>query len=163
VRLVLCGPDDEGHGAALHALVERLGAREQVVFERPVEGDDKWALLRGARVVVLASDNENFGNVVLEAMAVARPTVVTEGVGACTIVREADAGIVCGTSQAALAAALSETLTAPEQATARGERGQRFVAEHLTWERIAERMAERYADMLRKSSSSAHRSSTAPC
>ena len=46
---------------------------DRVTFTGPVHGADKAALLAGAQLLVLPSYSENFGNVVLEAMAAGRP------------------------------------------------------------------------------------------
>src|SRR6185503_16990742 len=68
--------------------------RERVAFVGPVYGDDKAALLQHAMLLVLPSSSENFGNVVVEAMAAGCPVVVTPEVGAADIVRESGAGAV---------------------------------------------------------------------
>ena len=50
---------------------------ERIRFLGPVDDIRKWGLLRSARMLVLPSLSENFGNVVLEAMAVGLPVVLT--------------------------------------------------------------------------------------
>ena len=145
VRLVVCGPDEAGHTAELERAAHRAGVTSQVRFEAPVHGDDKWALLSGARFVILPSDNENFGNTVLEAMAVARPVLVTERVGTARIVRESEAGLVCAAEPHALRAAALALWDNPALGDAYGNAGKSCVERHYGWREVAARMADAYA------------------
>jgi glycosyltransferase involved in cell wall biosynthesis len=145
VQLVICGPDDEGYTAELERVAHRHGVTSQLHFEGPVQGDDKWALLAGARFVILPSDNENFGNVVLEAMAVGRPVIVTEHVGAARIVRESEAGLVCAAEPAAVRAAMQALWENASLADAHGRSGRACVQQRFGWQQVAARMADAYA------------------
>ena len=65
----------------LEALARRNGVADRVRFLGPAHDERKWALLAQARMLVLPSYSENFGNVVLEAMASGCPVIVTPEVG----------------------------------------------------------------------------------
>jgi glycosyltransferase involved in cell wall biosynthesis len=147
IRLVICGPDDEGFTEKLERVGHEQGVSAQVRFEGPVGGDDKWALLAAARFVILPSDNENFGNVVLEAMAVGRPVVVTERVGASTLVRDAEAGLVCAADPGALREAMQALWGDVAAADAHGQAGRAYVRERFGWPRVAARMVEAYSEI----------------
>ena len=84
--LVVAGNDEDNYRPELDQLARRCGVRERVHFVGPVHRTDKAALLRKAKLLVLPSYSENFGNVVLEAMAAGCPVVVTPEVGAASIV-----------------------------------------------------------------------------
>jgi glycosyltransferase involved in cell wall biosynthesis len=145
IRLVLCGPDDEGLSTRLQAQIDEWGLGMQVQLRPAVSGTDKWELLAGARFLVLPSDNENFGNVVVESLAAGRPAVVTSGVGAGEVVRAADAGAVCDPSVESMGHAMRRLWRDRRLADAMGERGRKYVATHLTWAAVARSMADRYA------------------
>ena len=68
----------------------RVGAAwsDRVRFLGPVHGEKKWALLSSAHILALPSYSENFGNVVLEAMAVGCAVIVTPEVGMASVVHE---------------------------------------------------------------------------
>jgi glycosyltransferase involved in cell wall biosynthesis len=149
VRLVICGNDEEGLGEQLRHQAAELGVADRVEFAAPVQGRAKWSLLSAARFVVLASDNENFGNVIPEALAVGRPAVVTRGVGAGELLIAAEAGVVCDPSEHALGEAMRGLWRDPQRADRMGGRGRQYVAAHLTWDGIARSMAERYAALAR--------------
>jgi glycosyltransferase involved in cell wall biosynthesis len=145
MRLVICGPDDERMTAELQALARDAGVESQVSFEAAVEGPDKWALLQAARIVVLASDNENFGNVVPEAMWMGTPVVVSDQIGARDVVEKAGCGLVCGRDEGALRQALRTLWQDPALCARMGAAGQRFAREHLTWHDVALEMQACYA------------------
>lgn len=145
LRLVICGPDDEEFTAELQRIAEQAGVARQVRFEPPVAGADKWALLRGARCVVLASDNENFGNVVPEALWMGTPVVISDQTGASDIVIESGGGLVCAREESALRGALVTLFADSEERRAMGAAGQRFARRELTWARVAQKMIACYA------------------
>jgi glycosyltransferase involved in cell wall biosynthesis len=147
-ELVLAGDDDEGYRATMGALANNLGVARRVRFLGPVHGPKKWALLKSAQVLALPSYSENFGNVVLEAMAVGCPVVVTPEVGLASVVRDSGAGLVTLGHAEALGQALHSILSDPNAARAMGEAGRRTVAQRFTWEAIAGDMERAYQQIL---------------
>ncbi|MBK8907413.1 MAG: glycosyltransferase [Rhodospirillales bacterium] len=73
--LVIVGNDEEEYQRSLKGLAFREGVADRVHFLGPVHGPEKWSWLRAAAMLVLPSYSENFGMVVLEAMAVGCPVV----------------------------------------------------------------------------------------
>lgn len=148
VRLLLCGPDDDGHRAKLEARARQLGLQAQLHFFGPVAGDDKWTLLAGARFLVLPSYSESFGNAVIEALAVGRPAIVTDTVGTADVVRAAGAGIVCAGEPTALREAMLRLWRERDIADQMGAAGARHAREHLRWDAVARAMATRYRQLV---------------
>ena len=149
VSLILAGPDDEGLTAPLRAHADRVGLRHRVEFRGPVDQAAKSLLLAESACLVLPSLNENFGNVVIEAMAHECPVVVTPDVGAREVVEESGAGeTATDTSAFAIALAIARILDAPAAAHAAGVRGRRYVSERLTWPAVAARMVTVYEEAI---------------
>ncbi len=136
-RLIVAGNDEENYLA-------QLPRSDRVTFAGPVGGEEKDELLRRASVLVLPSMSENFGNVVLEAMAVETPVVVTPGVGLAPDVAAAGAGLVSDGAPQPLAAAIASILNDRVTAEAMGRRGRALVESRFTWERVAAEMEEAY-------------------
>jgi len=147
-HLVLAGNDEENYRPILDALAETCNVRDRITFTGPVQGADKAALLQHAAIVVLPSYSENFGNVVLEAMAVGCPVVVTPEVGAADIVREYCAGLVIDGNPATLGNGLRDMLKNTEELALMGKRGRRAVEEHFTWGAVANQMEPVYHQVL---------------
>jgi glycosyltransferase involved in cell wall biosynthesis len=150
-RLLIVGGDDEGLQPALEREALQLGVTERIEFLGQRDGAQKWQLLRNARFLILPSYNENFGNVVAEAMAVRCPVIVTPEVGAAEIVRRAGAGIVAEGDAATLGAAMERLWTRGEDREQFGFAGAEYVREHLSWDAIARVFAQEYAEILRAS------------
>ena len=100
--------------------------------------------------LVLPSLSENFGNVVLEAMAVEMPVVVTADVGLAADVASAGAGIVTSNLPEPLAAALHTLLRDSGARADMGRRGRALVEARFTWERVASQMEELYLHVARR-------------
>jgi glycosyltransferase involved in cell wall biosynthesis len=77
-KLRIVGPSEGGHRDELVALAQRLGV-VRVTFDAETYGADKDATFRSADLVVLASESENFGMVVAEALANGVPVIATKG------------------------------------------------------------------------------------
>lgn len=146
-RLVIAGNDDDGYQPSLEGMARHLGVADRVVFTGPVRGADKAALLRDARMLVLPSYSENFGNVVLEAMAAATPVVVTPEVGLAPSVRAIGAGLVAASDAEGIAHAIATLMTDPARREM-GARGQAAVRERFSWPAVAAQMASLYESVV---------------
>lgn len=149
VNLVVVGNDDENYRPQLEALAEKLGVRCRIHFVGPVYGAQKQALLQRAAVLVLPSYSENFGNVVLEAMAAGCPVAVTEEVGAAAIVQASGAGIVSAGDPVVLGQNLRRMLASPAMLQRMGNEGRQTVAARYSWESVAVQMESLYQNIIR--------------
>jgi len=146
IRLVIAGTDEEGYRGELEAQAAKGGVMARVVFCGPVHGEAKSALMARAQVLVLPSYSENFGNVVLEAMAAGCPVVVTREVGIADIVQTSGAGLVLDGAPEVLGSGLSRLLRDAVLRRAMGERG-RAAASNYSWATVAERMERVYREV----------------
>ncbi|HEV7573141.1 MAG TPA: glycosyltransferase [Thermoanaerobaculia bacterium] len=157
VKVVIAGNDEENLTARLRAQAERNGIAGRVEFRGPVAGAEKEELFATATALVLPSLSENFGNVVLEAMAAAMPVIVTREVGLAADVEQAHAGIVIGGEPSSLAEAIQRLLRDPELRAQMGRRGRELVSERFTWDRVGREMEEQYLRIARPHESQAWR------
>ncbi len=147
-RLVIAGNDDDQYRPALEARAQQLGLADRVTFTGPVHGASKAALLTGAQLLVLPSYSENFGNVVLEAMAAGRAVVVTPEVGLAPVVASIGAGLVADGGPESLSRAMATLLRDPAQRLAMGKRGEQAVAERFSWPTVAAQMEALYESVI---------------
>jgi glycosyltransferase involved in cell wall biosynthesis len=138
VRFVIAGNDDEGLTPRLLELARQHGVADRVELVGPVYGPAKNELLARATLFVLLSTSENFGNAVLEALAMETPAVLSPDVGLADEVLRAGAGIVGLEGAGAL---LRDAGLRSEM----GRRGRALVESRFTWPRVAQEMEEAYA------------------
>ena len=77
-ELVIAGEGDRVYTEELESLVRELGIQECVRFAGHVEKEEKQKLLASSYVLVLPSHTENFGNVVVEALAQGTPVIASK-------------------------------------------------------------------------------------
>ena len=142
--LVVAGPDDEGYWDSLESQAAAAGVADRVVFRGPVHGQAKRALLRRADLLVLPSYSENFGNVVLEAMAAGCPVIVTPEVGSGSVVLATGGGRVVQGDPDSLGRGIADLLADAEARRAMGARGRAAMAADYSWAAVAERMEAVY-------------------
>ncbi len=144
VRLVLAGNDEDGYRAVLNEVAARVGVSSRVVYTGAVDGADKAALLAQARMLVLPSYSENFGNVVVEAMAAGCPAIVTPEVGMADAIGETGAGWVVDGDAVDLSGAIARLVTNAALRAEMGERGRQAAATRFSWATVAGEMEALY-------------------
>jgi glycosyltransferase involved in cell wall biosynthesis len=145
---LIAGNDEENYRPELEALARRCGVSDRVCFLGPVHGEKKWELLSSAEILALPSYSENFGNVVLEAMAAGRAVIVTPEVGIASIVHEAGCGIVVHGNSEKFGLEMKRLLDDHDRRRNMGRAGRRAVEAKYTWDVIGRQMLEVYTDIL---------------
>ena len=146
--LAVVGTDDENFAPQLAKLAAELRIADRVrILPRTVIGSEKERLFAAARLFVLPSYSENFGNTVLEAMRRGVPIVVTPEVGAAEIVRTSGAGLVVAGDMEPLSSAIRLLTADPALARSMGEAGRRHAAAHFTWDQVATQMEDLYSSL----------------
>jgi glycosyltransferase involved in cell wall biosynthesis len=142
-RLVIAGTDEEGLTPKLRERARLAGVADRVDFIGAIDPTAKWELLARASVLALPSLSENFGNVVLEAMMMETPVVLTPAVGLAPDVLAANAGIVTDDLAQAINTLLGDAAMREEM----GRNGRALVESKFTWPAVAARMEEAYCSI----------------
>lgn len=139
VELVIAGPGPAAQ-REIAAEAARLEPHPRVSFRGFVEGPEKWSLLRSVAGLVLTSDGESFGQVVLEALTVGTPVITTQRTPWAEL-EATGAGWWVEHQASAVAKAVAELLDPehPDRSTAA-----RALAETFSWRRAAEAFDEHY-------------------
>ena len=153
----IVGPDEVGHMAELKAEIKGEGIGEQgtgngervagveVVFTGAKHGEELEREYENCDVLVLPSWTENFGGVVVDALAHGKP-VIASRFTPWKVLEDERCGWWVDNSPETLAAAIKEACgaeglrTLPEM----GARGRRIVEEHYTWSAVCEKLIEAY-------------------
>jgi glycosyltransferase involved in cell wall biosynthesis len=147
-NLAIAGSSDDGYRGVIEKKVEELELTGTVRFVGSVEGEEKWQLYKESDLFVLPTFSENFGFVVVEALACGIPTITTKGAPwSDLITHQCGWWIDIGISP--LVEAMKEA-TSLSQARRRemGSRGRMLVASKYTWDRATEQMLDVYEWML---------------
>ena len=112
--------------------------------------DELPDFLRAADVLVIPSVREQFGQVIVEAMACERPAIAVRRYGPAEIVEDGETGwLVEPDDEAGLAHALVDAVNRPEDRARRGRRAADVARGRYAWSRVAERMASTLEATLR--------------
>jgi len=141
--LVIAGPDGNFRAAA-NELIAQHGLTDRVLFTGLVTGSDKVATLADADLLALPSYHENFGLVVVEALAAGTPVVVSDQVGLYPDVVEAGVGGVVVLDLARLSQELNRWLSDDGLRAGAGQIARNWVRTRFDWDTIAGRWEKHY-------------------
>jgi len=169
-HLVIAGPDEAGHKAELLTQAARLGLSvaeravspdgkvpltADVIFTGPVFDAQKTSLYQQADLFVLPTHSENFGVVILEALACGLPVITTKGAPwqrienvvrpTCDPSQPARAGWWIDIGVDPLVEALRKAIQATDEERARiGDNARWFAQEKYSWSSAAHAMNQAY-------------------
>jgi glycosyltransferase involved in cell wall biosynthesis len=148
-RLVIAGDGDAQYVASLKQLIRRLGGDDKVHMVGWLGGSAKVAALRGAALLVLVSQQENFGLVVAEALACGTPVLVSTEVNLADEIRAVEAGWVVPLEPTALLETLAYALGHDDERVRRGRAGCALARGRFTWPGVAAELASLYCAVAR--------------
>ncbi len=145
--LVLMGRD-WGERTALEARARRLGVADRIVWAGHVDDARSYrAVIRSAQALVLPSEWEAYGLVLLDALAAGTPVVATAVGAVPEVLRDGSAGrLVPYGDPTALAAALRAVRDDPATTRALVEHGREAVGS-LDWSVAADRLRALYREL----------------
>jgi D-inositol-3-phosphate glycosyltransferase len=134
--------------ARLQSLVSELGIKDLVLFLGKRNQEMLPYYYSAADVVVMPSHYESFGMVALEAMACGTPVVASQVGGLAFLVKDGVTGFVIPDNEPnLLAERLVDLISNPDLQHQLGRQGE-VLARDYSWDKIAGRIAEIYADLL---------------
>ncbi|HSV55384.1 MAG TPA: glycosyltransferase [Burkholderiaceae bacterium] len=144
-HLVIAGPDLTSYGAELRALLSshpNLAANVSLVGM--LEGEQKACALAHAELLVLPTLSENFGIVVLEALAAGMPVITTTAAPWEELITQG-CGWWVNPTATALEDGLRQALATPDsELRSMGERGRQLVLNRYSWDAAARSMVQVY-------------------
>jgi glycosyltransferase involved in cell wall biosynthesis len=139
--VIVGGHPGEWEGDHPAEVIDETGA-EAVYLAGWHEHDDLPDLLAGADALVLPSVREQFGQVIVEAMACGRPPIAVDAHGPAEIIEDGVTGwLVPPDDEAALGAAIAEAAGDPAERTRRGAGARRIARARYAWPALAGRLA----------------------
>jgi glycosyltransferase involved in cell wall biosynthesis len=106
----IAGTGDENYTELLKQRATQLGISEHIEWLGWQNRKEKYTALMQADLLALTSYNENFGNVIIEALHAGTPVLITEDTGISSFVKEHQLGWVCSTDVHDIALKLGEAV-----------------------------------------------------
>jgi glycosyltransferase involved in cell wall biosynthesis len=148
LQLVLAGPDHEGYAANVRTLAASLGVDQRIVFTGLLTGALKLGAYVDAELFVLPSYMENFGGVIIEALACGLPVVISDQVHIHRELRSAGAAVVTQCTVDSVAAGIRAVLTDPAARNRMSTTGRNLVCNHYTWDSSVPKLVAHYRELL---------------
>jgi glycosyltransferase involved in cell wall biosynthesis len=148
LRLVLAGPDHEDYGAEVRALAHHLGVADRVLFPGLISGDVKLAAFVDADLFVLPSYAENFGGVIIEALACGLPVVISDQVNIHRELSDAGAATVVTCSADSVAAGIDAALADTAGRRRIAALGPAIARNRYGWDAIVPRLIAHYTEAI---------------
>ena len=145
-RLVFVGDGDAGYVDQLKILARQRGLNRDAVFAGWLDGDHKYAALKGASLLAMPSYQENFGISLIEAMACGVSVLVSPHVNLAPDIEKADVGWVAALREDKLADALAEALGNDQERLRRGNNGRELASSYGSAE-VATRLINLYSNL----------------
>ena len=149
---VIAGSGDPSYEAEIDRLLQDHKLSDRTFRVGFVEGEKKNICLQGADLFVLTSHSENFGVVVLEALASRLPVVLTPGVALSDLINTHRLGEVAELNEGTIAKSIEYLLHNPELRASIGEQARPLVLERYTWKAIGAQLGDRYKAALTQKS-----------
>jgi glycosyltransferase involved in cell wall biosynthesis len=141
------GHPGEWEGEHPADVVDALGATD-VFLAGWHDHKELPAIYNACDAMVLASVREQFGSVLVEAMACGLPAIAVDRYGPADIVRDGETGwLVEPDDEAALAAAMVEAVNHPEDRRRRGVAARRDARKRFAWPALSGRLAAVFDDV----------------
>ena len=155
-QLRIVGPDSGGYESRLKDVAAKLGCTESVVFPGSKLGAELIREYLDCDCLVLPSFSENFGGVVIDAMAAGKPVITSKATPWSELEGDDDhvsngvgdrhrCGWWIDNDPTSLSSAISAMMALPdEERHAMGARGRTLVQAKYTWKAVAEQMVSVY-------------------
>lgn len=145
-NIIVAGPEDDlakGYQKTLEDTLDNYGLTDKVHLIGMVAGDEKLSLYRVCDLFVLPTHQENFGFVLVEAMACGTAVITSFGVDIWKEIQEAGASIVNNTP-VDVATEIARLLNEPSILQGTSERSREWVFEALDSRKIADEYFSMY-------------------
>ena len=143
-NLIVAGSGEKSYELKIQDYITDKQLEHKVKMIGFVQGTLKQQLLTQADLFVLTSYSENFGIVVLEALAAGTPTLLTPGVALAALVQDNDLGWVCELEPSDITQTLETALSNSDAIQEKGARAQQLVRANYSWKAIAQKLTQQY-------------------
>jgi glycosyltransferase involved in cell wall biosynthesis len=143
-QLVIAGTGDERYESILKRRADSKDIKEHTMFVGFVAGRTKISLYQTAEVLVVPTEQENFGFVFFESLAAGTPVVTTRGADTWPEILASGAGDIVDATPHAIADAIEKILIDPKAARQRGSEGREWTLQYCNPSRVRQEYERLY-------------------
>lgn len=144
--LIIGKKEDDGYVRYLNKLSKELA--NSVIWHEPVPGDEVWDYYFSSNLFVLPSYDENFGMVVVEAMACGLPVLISKNVGIWREVKADGAGLAANQDVDEIASILKNLIKDEKLLKQMSENARKSSENRFDIDKVASLMVEAYENVL---------------
>ncbi|MBR8833968.1 MAG: glycosyltransferase [Stigonema ocellatum SAG 48.90 = DSM 106950] len=149
-RMIFVGGDDDGTKAKLEQQFQAANLSQRVRFLEGCEPKQLPAIYSAANLFVLPSRHENFGNVIVEALACGCPVLISDKVGLHDEVAEGGVGWVRSRVTPTWTDALRELIQSPCQLKTLTFTARTWIESMFSIHKASQQMANHYMRIIKK-------------
>ena len=148
INLVIAGNDEENYSVYLYSIAVKYKLQDRVFFIGEILGKQKSNFYKFAKILVLPSYSENFGNVLLEALYMGCPVAATKDVGLHDELVTNGVAISLPDEIEAMGTCLQESMVDNILLKKIGEKGRSLVLKKYSWGELAVKVELAYSNYM---------------
>jgi poly(glycerol-phosphate) alpha-glucosyltransferase len=145
---ILIGPDYKGNSKKFLILAQELGCAKNFDLVGPLYDQQKYDAIESADIYVLPSFTEGVSLAMLDAMACAKPCLITTGCGFNYFIKD-DFFILCEPYARDIASGIQEAVQRRSDWPQMGRRGRLAIEHRFNWSSIAQVMVANYSRIVK--------------
>jgi glycosyltransferase involved in cell wall biosynthesis len=147
-NLIIAGNDEENYTKVITKLIEDNKLENRIIIWGGVNEKQRSYLMQNAKLFVLTSYSENFGNVILEALYERCPVALTEDVGLYEKIIKAQVGTHLSKTSKKIGEEINFALSLPKQLKKMSNKGYELVTNDFSWSSVAKQMDVAYQSII---------------
>lgn len=140
INMIIAGNDEENYTKVITKIIEDNRLENRIILWGEVNEMQRSYLMQNAKLFVLTSYSENFGNVILEALLERCPVALTEDVGLYEMIVRAQAGTHLSKLSKKIGEEINFALRIPEHLKSMSKKGYELVSKEFSWSSVAKQM-----------------------
>ena len=142
--LIIAGAGEKAYEEDLKQRIIQEKLQQHIHWAGFVTGHEKNRLLQGSDLFVLPSYSENFGIVVLEALASGTPVITTKDVALSDVIQQYQLGKIIDHDEEKWAQTMACLLSNQTQLTLMGQKAINVIKKQYSWNNIAKQLIIHY-------------------
>jgi len=148
-RFLIVGPEeDKAYSNYLKKLSNKLEIKEKIIWYGPVHKAETGSFYSSSSLMVLTSNSENFGMVIIEAMSYGLPVLISKNTGIWQDVVANNAGVAVDLNENSIAKEIEKLVVKPSLLSEMSKNASFLAKNKYNIDNIASLMIKAYEDVL---------------